>query len=72
VIARGGTRDPDRDAAHRQARPEVWRAGDTEGAKVRTVPSAELLGETGLLHIEHDGEIYSLRRTRNGRLILTK
>jgi hemin uptake protein HemP len=39
---------------------------------VRTVASAELLGEAGLLRIEHDGEIYSLRRTRNGRLILTK
>jgi hemin uptake protein HemP len=37
-----------------------------------TVASTELLGSGGILGIEHNGELYTLRRTRNGRLILTK
>jgi hemin uptake protein HemP len=37
-----------------------------------TISSRELLGERGLLRIEHGGEIYVLRVTRNRRLILTK
>jgi hemin uptake protein HemP len=39
---------------------------------VRTVRAAELLGPSRLLRIELDGEIYTLRLTRNERLILTK
>lgn len=39
---------------------------------VQTVSSRDLLGERGLLRIEHDGEYYTLRVTRNRRLILTK
>lgn len=39
---------------------------------VRTVLATELLGPAGLLRIELDGEIYTLRLTRNHRLILTK
>jgi len=42
------------------------------GRRPRTVSSTELLGDDGLLGIEHEGELYILRRTRNGRLILTK
>jgi hemin uptake protein HemP len=42
------------------------------GARMRTVQSTALLGGEGLLGIEHDGSLYTLRRTRNGRLILTK
>ena len=38
----------------------------------RTLDSRELLGPEGVVHIEHQGERYTLRRTRNGRLILTK
>ena len=34
--------------------------------------SRELLGEAGVALIAHEGEVYSLRRTRLGRLILTK
>ena len=41
-------------------------------ALVQTVSSRDLLGERGLLRIEHDGEFYTLRVTRNRRLILTK
>lgn len=39
---------------------------------VRTVRAGELLGPGGLLRIELDGELYTLRLTRNQRLILTK
>jgi hemin uptake protein HemP len=38
----------------------------------RTVRSSDLLGDARVLRIEHNGEIYVLRITRNGRLILTK
>ncbi|MBI3716014.1 MAG: hemin uptake protein HemP [Betaproteobacteria bacterium] len=34
--------------------------------------SEQLLGAYGELKIGHNGEIYSLRKTRNGKLILTK
>ena len=39
---------------------------------IRTVSAAELLGRAGVVRIEHQGELYTLRRTRLGRLILTK
>lgn len=48
-------------------------AGRAESAEeVRTVSAVELLGTRGLLRIEHAGELYTLRLTRNNRLILTK
>jgi len=52
-------------------------AGESSGAAgggptVRTLAARELLGERGLLRIEHEGEVYTLRLTRNNRLILTK
>jgi len=34
--------------------------------------SRELFGGGNELHIEHNGEIYTLRQTRQGKLILTK
>lgn len=40
--------------------------------KTRSVTSEALLGERGELKIQHNGEQYSLRRTRHGKLILTK
>jgi hemin uptake protein HemP len=48
------------------------RPAEPDASKVRLIRSSELLGEAGLVRIDHEGEIYSLRRTRNGRLILTK
>ena len=39
---------------------------------LRMIPSEQLLGENGQLHIEHQGERYVLRITRQGKLILTK
>jgi hemin uptake protein HemP len=38
----------------------------------RTLDARALLGDGRVLHIEHGGEIYTLRLTRNDRLILTK
>lgn len=32
----------------------------------------EMLGPKGVVQIEHEGEVYTLRLTRNNRLILTK
>jgi hemin uptake protein HemP len=44
----------------------------TPAAPVRTVDAEALLGPNGLLRIDLEGEIYTLRLTRNHRLILTK
>jgi hemin uptake protein HemP len=49
----------------------------SEGTKpvpdvIPTRTAQELLGERGILRIEHEGEVYTLRITRNNRLILTK
>lgn len=41
-------------------------------AAPRQMSSEQLLGNRGELKIEHNGELYSLRRTRQGKLILTK
>ncbi|ELX8378687.1 hemin uptake protein HemP [Providencia vermicola] len=40
--------------------------------KVDVVDSLQLLGSEGKLTIQHHGEIYQLRQTRAGKLILTK
>jgi hemin uptake protein HemP len=50
--------------------PARLRANGT--AAVRTVEADALLGPSGLLRIDLDGELYTLRLTRNHRLILTK
>ncbi|NJD89408.1 MAG: hemin uptake protein HemP [Betaproteobacteria bacterium] len=38
----------------------------------RRIASRELFGEAAVVLIDHEGETYSLRRTRLGKLILTK
>lgn len=38
----------------------------------RTISSKELLGTAREVYIEHAGEVYRLRLTRNGKLILHK
>jgi len=49
------------------------RTSDDEAAKhLRRVRASEVLGPRGILLIEHEGEVYTLRLTRNNRLILTK
>lgn len=51
------------------ARPEPPR--NRAGAP-RPLDSATLLGTKGEVEIVHQGETYHLRRTRQGKLILTK
>lgn len=41
-------------------------------SKVRTILSAELLKGNKEVRIDHEGEIYRLRLTRNQKLILQK
>jgi len=38
----------------------------------RRLQAREMLGPKGVVQIEHEGEVYTLRLTRNNRLILTK
>jgi len=49
---------------------------ETASCESRTRPavidSVRLLANAKLIHIEHRGELYSLRETRLGKLILTK
>jgi hemin uptake protein HemP len=54
----------------RQDRDEVRKA--PEKGAVASVSSHRLLGAEGRLLIEHRGEHYTLRLTRQGKLILTK
>jgi len=42
------------------------------GEPPRRASSRELFGEARVLLIDHEGETYALRRTRLGKLILTK
>jgi hemin uptake protein HemP len=46
-------------------------AEPTAGFVSDRVPSRQLLGKKGELIIEHEGREYRLRRTQNGKLILT-
>jgi hemin uptake protein HemP len=43
-----------------------------QGASLRQMSSADLLGNGDSLTISHQGECYILRQTRAGKLILTK
>ena len=49
---------------------QTRRSGPSDA--IQTVRAETLLGARGLLHIEHEGERYTLRLTKNNRLILTK
>jgi len=46
--------------------------GSAIRGRLRRLSSVTLLGGHGEVIIEHAGEEYHLRRTRNGKLILTK
>lgn len=56
--------------------PPPSRAGAPSDAQaatpVRRIHSRELLGAAAEIEIEHAGQIYRLRRTSLGKLILTK
>jgi hemin uptake protein HemP len=55
-----------------QATAELTEGRKPIGEMIPTRTAQELLGERGILRIEHEGEVYTLRITRNNRLILTK
>ncbi|MBG2912954.1 hemin uptake protein HemP [Proteus cibarius] len=39
---------------------------------IQSINSIELLGKDGVVYIQHNGELYQLRQTKAGKLILTK
>lgn len=45
---------------------------DTHSSIIQSINSTELLGENGVVYIQHNGELYQLRQTKAGKLILTK
>ena len=45
---------------------------DSLSPRTSVITSADLLANGKLIHIQHRGELYSLRETRLGKLILTK
>jgi len=53
-------------------RAETTKAENEATKAVRRVRARDVLGPRGILQIEHEGEVYTLRVTRNNRLILTK
>ncbi|NBB93945.1 MAG: hemin uptake protein HemP [Gammaproteobacteria bacterium] len=57
-----------RDQQHKTAARR--RPGDS--TVERTIPVRQLLGGAGSVQLEHGGDVYRLRITRNGKLILTK
>ena len=60
------TQDPPK-----RGREEMAIERDDEDA-TRRLQAREMLGPKGVVQIEHEGEVYTLRLTRNNRLILTK
>ena len=64
------TENPDEKEGKEMQRPDPEAIGGA-GA-VRTVTARDLLGARGIVRIEHEGETYTLRVTRNNRLILTR
>ena len=51
---------------------ERSQSAEAKRGYVDTISARTLLGSSGMLRIELDGELYTLRVTRNNRLILTK
>jgi hemin uptake protein HemP len=51
---------------------KVVECRNMSAAMRRQLASRDLFGGGNELNIEHNGEIYTLRQTRQGKLILTK
>ena len=47
-------------------------SGDESGTDEPVIPVRQLMGKKGRVRLEHEGDIYLLRITRNDKLILTK
>lgn len=63
---------PDTQLLHRTSSATIPASGVAPDAGVRRLLSAELFTSGAVVEIEHGGEIYRLRHTRRGKLILTK
>ena len=55
-----------------QPAPPAPRAGGTAARVRREITSAELFGDGREIRILHADEVYTLRHTNKGKLILTK
>jgi hemin uptake protein HemP len=55
-----------------QKTPSDRSNGNVNDTKLEKVQASDLLGPRRIVQIEHEGEVYTLRITRNNRLILTK
>jgi hemin uptake protein HemP len=53
-------------------RPDATFTATRSSAAVPTVSSDWLFRDAVVVRIEHGGEVYMLRKTRSGKLILTK
>jgi hemin uptake protein HemP len=71
---RAGSRDDEQQNGGESMtnRSETTNAEHEAAKAIRRVRASEVLGPKGILQIEHEGEVYTLRVTRNNRLILTK
>ncbi|MBI6530347.1 hemin uptake protein HemP [Proteus vulgaris] len=45
---------------------------NSHSSMVQSINSVELLDKNGVVYIQHNGELYQLRQTKAGKLILTK
>ena len=57
---------------HRVRSAVLPASGVSPDAGIRRILSTELFAAGAVVEIEHEGEIYRLRHTRKGKLILTK
>lgn len=60
---------------NKHTKPKLSRVATDTGvpeALPPVIPVSALLGQRGCVWLEHGGEHYQLRVTRNGKLILTK
>jgi hemin uptake protein HemP len=53
-------------------RPSLSATSAAHSSEPRMLNSSALLGDKALVLIQHQGEIYRLQSTRQGKLILTK
>jgi len=57
---------------HHNPREAIGTKADGPVKPIRNYSSSTLLGDAPEVRIEHLGQVYRLRCTRNGKLILTK
>ena len=65
-------REPERRDGTQRVQTESSPDLHRRDGQIRTVRAKDVLGTDDVVRIDLDGEIYTLRLTRNRRLILTK